>query len=486
MANIDNNYTKNDLSLKEIVLRMLNGIKKYGWCILVLACIGAIFNIGRVYISYTPAYAATATFTVSTDVSNDNSYYNNTAANQLSKTFPYILTSGVLNRIVAKDLGMETMPGTITSSVLEGTNLFTITVTSNDYETAYNVLKSVINNYPEVAKYIIGNTQLTLISPPTASSKPVNEPSYKITALIGAAAGAVVALAIIALIVLLSSTLRTPEEIRTLLNCKKLGVIVKVYQKKSHAKKNPYISITDKNIDNRFIEAINSIRNSILRTCKKKNIKTIMVTSTSAGEGKTTISANLATTLAKKHYKTIIVDCDLRNPSVKKHLGICNDVKSIEDVLKGKATLSDAIVHVKKTDLYALLGTKYSPDASELISGTEIKKLIAVLRKTFDYVILDVPPAGIISDAVALKDDIDGLIFVIKEDYAKVKRIQDAIDSFGNSKIEIIGCIFNQATGAFGNKGYGRYGYGGYLYGNSAYGYGNFYGEQDNDNDSDD
>lgn len=448
-------------------------LKKHGWCIIVLACIFAVLNIGKVYLTYTPIYTAEAIFTVSTDVSAGNtSYYNNTSTQQLAKTFPYIITSSALQNIVAKELDMKSVPGTIKVNALDGTNLFTISVTSSDYATSYKILKSVLNSYPQVANHIIGNTQLTLITSPPTSAPPTNTPSYRDSALIGAAIGAVFGILIILAITMINKTINKPDEISSVLNCHKLGVVLKVIPKKNSKQKSSVITITNSHIDKRFIESVSSIRNNLIKHYKTENIKSIIFTSTISDEGKSTISANVALSLAKKKYRTIIVDADLRNPSVKEQLGISENTASIVDVLSNNIKLSEAIVKLPKSNLYALLGSEPSPKASEFVSSTAMSNMIQSLKKAFDFVIIDMPPAGLVSDAVSLKDDADGLVYIVRQDYAKTPKIIDAIDSFANGKIKILGCVLNYASGAFGNKSYGRYGYS--RYGGYGYGYGNY------------
>lgn len=202
-----------------------------------------------------------------------------------------------------------------------------------------------------------------------------------------------------------------------------------------------------------------------------------MVSSTGQAEGKTTLSSNLAISIAKKHYKTIIVDCDLRNPTVKHQLEIKSDCKTITDVLEGKCSAGDAIIRVPHTSLYALLAKGFNENASEIISSDSMRVLLEALKKTFDYVIIDVPPVGLVSDAVAMQDMVDGLIYVVRHDYIKVKRIQDALESFSGSNIVMLGCVYNMSKGALANfrYGYNRYGYGyGSSYGN--YGSDGYYG----------
>lgn len=477
----------------EYASKILTGIKKHWYIIAVLAGICCVGFTLYSYAAYTPQYTAAATFTVTPkgdSLSAYTSISSNASTQQLEKTFPYIITSAPLTRVVAEDLGLSDVPGTLTATAVEDTNLFTITVTSSNYETAYNVLKSVINNYPSVAEYVVGATDLVLVVPPSASSTPINPISYREKALIGTAVGALLGLLIVFFLENLNHTVRHPDEIRKLLNNQRLGSIVKVVKKKS-SHSTGSLTIDDAHTDPRFKESVFSIRNKIIKLCADQKINSVMVASTTTNEGKTTVAANLAIALAKKHYRTVIIDCDLRNPTVRQQLNIPESCSlGIVDVITGGCSLQDAIVKTKKNGLYVLPGTIPVNNASELMGSKQLADLVGALEKIFDYVVIDAPPVGIVSDALEMKDYVGGLVFVVRQDYAKVSKILDSISLFGYSKIKILGCIFNMASGVLSTRGYGRYGYnsyggygsyGSYGYGRYGYGqYGDYYGNEEN------
>lgn len=477
----------------EYASKILTGIKKHWYIIAVLAGICCVGFTLYSYRAYTPQYTAAATFTVTPkgdSLSAYTSISSNASTQQLEKTFPYIITSAPLTRVVAEDLGLSYVPGTLTATAVEDTNLFTITVTSSNYETAYNVLKSVINNYPSVAEYVVGATDLVLVVPPSASSTPINPISYREKALIGTAVGALLGLLIVFFLENFNHTVRHPDEIRKLLNNQRLGSIVKVVKKKS-SHSTGSLTIDDAHTDPRFKESVFSIRNKIIKLCADQKINSVMVASTTTNEGKTTVAANLAIALAKKHYRTVIIDCDLRNPTVRQQLNIPESCSlGIVDVITGGCSLQDAIVKTKKNGLYVLPGTIPVNNASELMGSKQLADLVGALEKIFDYVVIDAPPVGIVSDALEMKDYVGGLVFVVRQDYAKVSKILDSISLFGYSKIKILGCIFNMASGVLSTRGYGRYGYnsyGGYgsygSYGRYGYGYGqygDYYGNEEN------
>ena len=145
---------------------------------------------------YVPYYTASSTFTINIqeDQSGGNmtqttSFYDNETAEQMAKTFPYILTSGVLRRKVAKDLGVAVVTGNVKASVAENTNLFTISVTDTDPERAYDTLQSVIENYPTVSEAIVGKTSMKMLDETGVPENPDNPRGFKMNAVKGAVVG---------------------------------------------------------------------------------------------------------------------------------------------------------------------------------------------------------------------------------------------------------------------------------------------------------
>ena len=136
----------------------------WAW-VLILAVVGGSFAYVRSYMSWTPRYTASATFTItiSQDMSTGSDaygFYDNSTAEQMVNTFPYILTSGVLSRRAAASMGRTALSGQISASAEDNTNLFTMSVTDTDAELAYETLQAVIACYPDIAEVIIGRTNM--------------------------------------------------------------------------------------------------------------------------------------------------------------------------------------------------------------------------------------------------------------------------------------------------------------------------------------
>jgi capsular polysaccharide biosynthesis protein len=157
------NIPKVDLRL--LLTDLLHVAGRLIWLgVLFAVLLGFAFGL-RAHRSYAPSYRAEATFTVTVTnpLYSSVKSYNLAAAEQMAKTFPYILSSDVLGGLVRDRLGVESLPS-ITASVLPNTNIFTLTVTSGNPQTAYNTLQAFMDCYPEVAERVVGPTKMNLLS----------------------------------------------------------------------------------------------------------------------------------------------------------------------------------------------------------------------------------------------------------------------------------------------------------------------------------
>lgn len=147
----------------------LKMLKRTWKMVLVLGIIGALVSGLWVNMTYQPRYTASATFTINIyeeqedGTYTNSSFFDNSAAEQMATTFPHILTSGVLQRKVAKELSVDAVPGRIKASVVENTNLLTLSVTDTDAERAYRTLRAVVNNYPSVSELIVGKVNMEML-----------------------------------------------------------------------------------------------------------------------------------------------------------------------------------------------------------------------------------------------------------------------------------------------------------------------------------
>lgn len=434
---------------------LYHGIRKLWWLVIILTVFFAVKNYFSVTTSYVSQYVASATVSVNSATGS--------SAQDMAQVFPYIMTSGVLAEVVSEDLGVESLPGTISAEADEGTNLLTISVAAEDPQVAYNTLMSVLKKYPEVAEFVVGETKLTILDetgiPSDTRREEVIRGSYKR----GALKGAVIGMAIVVLYALTRKRVKSKKALKKHLNLNECGTIPYIREKKRKKETfNNSLSLLNDRLSLGYMEALRKIRIKVMTEMEKNGYKTLLVTSSLPGEGKTTLAANLAISIAKQGKHVILLDCDLRKPSI---AGVMNEQEKhpgIGAVLEKKVMLKDALVDIPLSagSLKVLYGGEDDEKNTKLLGTRTMQALIQALKLQFDFVILDTAPSGILADAPVLAKYVDSAIYVIRYDYVKMRHILDGIQSLAMSGIHILGYVFNgdiSKSGSYG-YGYGRYG----------------------------
>lgn len=422
--------------------------------ILILAVAGGAVLWGRSYVSWSPRYTASATFTITVSQDGASSttgsyvFYDNSTTEQMVNTFPYILTSGVLSRRAAEQMGRESLSGQISASAEENTNLFVMSVTDSDAGMAYETLQAVIECYPDVAEAIIGRTNMELLDETGIPEHPDNPRNGTKELAKGAAGGCLLGLIWTGAVTLSRKTVRKKEDLQIHAHMKCIGEIPQITMKKRSREHRSNLNILNEKTDPRFEEALQLVRSKVEYSAWRHHSKTILITSALAGEGKSTIAVNLALSLARNGKSTALVDCDLRHPSDRKILDM-EDGEGLYDVLTRKAKLSDVLITGKSMGMdeemkFAFLpGGKAVEDGSRLLGTERMEKIIEALEEKMDYVILDSAPAGVLTDAGVLAEFADSTIFVVRKDYAKVEHILDGMEELSESRVHLIGGILN-------------------------------------------
>jgi len=195
----------------------------------------------------------------------------------------------------------------------------------------------------------------------------------------------------------------------------------------------------------RFTEAIRSIKLAIDLTPNKTPNQVIGITSAMPGEGKTTIAATLAQLIGHSGKKVIIVDCDLRNPSLSASLAP-NAVTGIIEIINGNRTLEETIWQDPKTNLVLLPAVKRGPlfHTSEILAAEEMRRLFDRLRATYDYIIVDLPPLAPVVDVRVTSPLIDCFILVVEWGRSKIDVVQHALNTAPNIYESTIGAVLNK------------------------------------------
>ncbi|AMC94061.1 hypothetical protein AOC36_08685 [Erysipelothrix larvae] len=225
------------------------------------------------------------------------------------------------------------------------------------------------------------------------------------------------------------------------------------------------IDILDDNSSFSFVEGYRSLRTNLSFMTYSGDVKTILVSSSLPGEGKSSVSVNLARSLSMAGKKVLLIDADLRSPSVHKYLRIRKKVQDgFSTVLAGRTKLEDAIYMFPPLEIDVMLSGSIPPNASELLSREHTGEIMSELKEKYDVVIIDTPPAGVVTDAVVLSRYVDGLLFIVKQNYAEIDLIKHALKSFEQTGTKVLGVVMSDYKSTKDTRGSGSYAYD-YTYG---------------------
>lgn len=470
----DKNQNYNYIDVSELLSRFFRELKKL-WlpAIIVTVAFAALFAV-RAKMNYTPMYQSRAMFTVSSGYSSDDIlsysyYYDNEAAKQLAAAFPYMLGTDVMNELVRNELGVSYINGSIRAEAVADTNLFVLTVTSSDPQDAYDILEAVIASYPRVALYMVDYSQVIMKSEPTVPTAPYNSFSWKGSAVKGGILGLGLSCLAALVLAMMRKTIFSVADLKASANVPILASVARTSAKKRRSGKG-MISLTHAGVDPDFVEAMRGLRIKLLRTMTEPGAQVILVTSTLPGEGKTTISANLALSLASSGLRTVLIDTDLRKQDTKAAVGV-NDTRPglPEYMTDSNIDVASMLSPVPGSSLEVICSTaaKRRPP----MNAHKLEQLIERLRPDYDYIVLDTPPCGIISDAKFICRCADAIVYVVRHDYASRNQIVDSMQELADQKAKLTGCVLNDTPAVSHSKryGYGQYGYGKYGYGKTGY-----------------
>lgn len=188
-------------------------------------------------------------------------------------------------------------------------------------------------------------------------------------------------------------------------------------------------------------ESYRTLRTNIQYSSFDKEYRVIVVTSSEPGEGKSTTSGNLALCMAQGDKKVILIDCDLRKPSLHKKFKVSNLV-GLSDVIIGKSDLATAM-HRYNKNLVLLTSGKIPPNPSEMLSSKAMENLLESLKDNFDYIILDTPPVQAVTDSQILSTKSDGTILVVRAEKTKKDSVENAVNLLKKVNANIIGTVLN-------------------------------------------
>ena len=429
---------------------ILKDLLKNLWVILLSLVIGAM----GIYIAecsvYKPEYTSTATAVVSVKGSSSNAASMYNVSSEMAQVFSKVFSEPSMKKAAVEHLRIDNFDGRVEAKVLTDTNFINVSVVSDSPRKSYELLNAILQVYPTISDEVFENSVITILRYPSMPSSPSSEglKNNKIQILLMIACmstGAIVALSIF------RDTVKNEKEFNAKVNSKLLGCIT--YESKTHSVKDLFFKnkkglLIDGSsfTSTRFVESFNRIVAKIQYRKLRNGSKIFAVTSVAENEGKSTVSSNLALSLAHKGNKVVLMDMDGKKPAIFKLFG-CSYVENSELglLLNGEISNSDyKLRRYKKTNLYLALNTHAYANSYKWIESGAAKKTIKALKNMVDYIIIDTAPISVDSSVSEIIKIADETILVVKTDTVETATINDAILTISDVGDNLAGCILNQ------------------------------------------
>ena len=201
-------------------------------------------------------------------------------------------------------------------------------------------------------------------------------------------------------------------------------------------------------------EAYKTLRTNIMFALPGKECKCIGITSPTSGDGKSTTAINLAIALAQIGKRVLLIDCDLRLPTVASKLGI-RPAPGLSDFLIGEVRIDEAIRSIEKYGIHVLPASSIPADPTGLLESKQMEHLFVALRRNYEFVIVDLPPVTVVSDALILSKCLDGYLLAVQQKKTKHRAVADTIRSLEFADARILGSVVTGGT--YNDKHYDRY-----------------------------
>ena len=422
----------------------------YNSFVVILAFLIGYISVGT-YFDYFCVPKYRTTMTVSVNVADLNVSRNITKTIEIAGIFKNVFQSDVMKKIIRENVE-DFSVASVSASVVEQTNLLVLSAEGENAVDAYKTLKAVYDNYENVfSENLFDDVYINAITYPFVPDSPYNPVSSGKYALLAGIALALLCAVLICLFSALRDTVKQRSDIEIKVEAACFGEVC--HQHVSHAmrkkekKKNqqPSISILNPMVGYHFCESINRIATRIEYLKNSRSAKTFVFSSVDEHEGKTTVSVNIAFNLASKGYKTLLIDADLRRPSICRFFSpeMFGSYSELGDYLLGKNEISDIIKHDRKSSLDVIGGKNSYKFAFELLSSERFKDMINELYDKYEYIIIDTPPISLTADAENISNSVDVTLLVVRQDNTPIGVINDTADILSNLDSYFAGCILN-------------------------------------------
>jgi succinoglycan biosynthesis transport protein ExoP len=295
-------------------------------------------------------------------------------------------------------------------------------------------------NYTNLLTFVKGGTNyISVFEPATVPSNPIG-PNTTLNVLVAAAIGMVLATGAAFLLEYLDDTIKSPDDVQRLTQLSTLGVISRIARLQSSADQ----LIAARLLKDPVTEAYRVLRTNLQFSGLKNPGGSLLVTSSGPGEGKTTTAANLSVVIAQTQKRVILVDADLRRPSIHKIFGLSNKSGLTSLVLDESLDIDDVVQATGVSGLRVLTSGPLPPNPAEVLNSPEMTRIIDRLREGSDLVIFDSPPALVVTDSVVLAGKLNSTLLIADAGRTRSDALRRSVDTLSKVNARVLGVVLNK------------------------------------------
>ncbi len=444
------------------ILRLL--VQKL-WLIVLAALTAAMATAAFLTAVPQRSYSTGVTFAVLSRAYGASGYASVSVATEVAEIYSELLSGTYMSETIEQEVGA--VSGTVTAQQLGETNLIEVCVTSDNPRDALTIIQLIVEKQSGISEYVSSTAVLTPIDSLSITVTSGTFSTAK-TVLLATLCGGVLMAVILAALSVFGQTIQTRQGAKDELDGRLLTTVTHETHptRRRSAVRTPLIS--DPLISFGFAEAVYRLC-ALLEHENAKGKRVFLLTSTCEGEGKSTITANLALAMGKRSARVLLVDMDLHRPVQHRILGETVPPQSDFGRLLAAGTPPEQIlahtISRPGTDLELLLAASPDPTAARLTDASAFAELIALARQRYDYVLLDTPPLSYFFDSQRISDLADASVLIVRQDLVPAPEINDAIDALREGKSEFLGYVLNDmqrlllSRSTYGYAASGRYGY---------------------------
>ena len=484
---IEKEYQMNDEKVIDLG-RVLRSVMDKAWLVAVVAALCAVLTFVGTFFFITPKYESSAMFYVNNsnlslgDASVSISSGDLLTSRNLVDSYIVILKTRETLVDVIDYAGVSRtyreVRGMLTSEAVNETEIFRVTVTSPDPQEAERIANAIAYILPKRIGTIIDGTSAKVVDAAIVPTKP-SSPSYTTNTVIGFLLGFALTIGVIALREIFDTTIRAEDDIA---QCCKHPILASVPDMtapskgssyygygSSRRKKGKHVAVTRQlkhgvmgaDVSFAASEAYKLLRTKLQFSFADENdCHIIGLSSALSGEGKSLTAVNLAYTLSQLDKKVLLVDCDMRRPTLAEKLRI-SKFPGLSNYLTRQCHL-DVLIQpcaLKNGEnvFHVITAGQNPPNPVELLSSERMKEALNLARKEYDYVILDLPPVGEVTDAMAIAKETDGILLLVRQNYCDRNALSDAARQFDFIQAKTLGVVFNATQETGGNGYYKKY-----------------------------